>query len=181
MMLKFKLGSAIAGLIIITRIFVILFPFICMITEDTLFSHATGSGYLTVSFDSNGGQGSFSSITAIFGEAYPEITYTPELSGYIFGGWYTQKHGGVKVTAEKPVTHPEDHTLYARWLSPEQAAEAERLSALAAAPDIYANGDKSVIIPVICAIISMVSVISSVVYIAVRRRLINTMESIDKH
>ncbi|MDD4773427.1 MAG: InlB B-repeat-containing protein [Eubacteriales bacterium] len=173
MMRKFRFGSAITVLILITRFSAIVFPFLYIVTENVLYSHATESGYLTVSFDSNGGQGSFSSITAAFGEVYPEITYTPELSGYIFGGWYTQKHGGVKVTAEKLVTHPENHTLYARWLSPGQAAEEARLSALAAAQDDFANGDKSVIIPVICAVISTVSVISSVVYIAVRRRKFN--------
>ncbi|MHB1155080.1 MAG: InlB B-repeat-containing protein [Eubacteriales bacterium] len=174
MMRKFRFVSAIAVLIFITRFFAIVFPFLYIVTEDVLYSHASGSEYLTVFFDSNGGQGSFASIMAAFGESYPEITYTPELSGYIFGGWYTQKHGGVKITAEKLVTHPENHTLYAHWLSPEQAAEEEKLSTPAAAPDDFADvEEKSVIIPVICAVVSTVSVISSVVYIVFRRRDLN--------
>ncbi len=113
MMRKFRFVAVTAVLMLIIRFFAIVYPFLYIVTEDELYSHASGFGYLTVSFDTNGGQGNFTSITAAFGEVYPEITYTPELSDYIFGGWYTQKHSGVKITAENLLPIPKT-TRYTR-------------------------------------------------------------------
>jgi uncharacterized repeat protein (TIGR02543 family) len=66
----------------------------------------------TVTFDSNGGSVSPSSITRNAGEAIGTLP-TPTRAGHGFTGWYTSPTGGTRITAaEKPVANT---TYYARW------------------------------------------------------------------
>lgn len=68
----------------------------------------------TVSFDSNGGSGSFASITVEKTKQYGTLP-TPTRKGYTFAGWYTAKSGGTLITATSTVSISQNTTLYARW------------------------------------------------------------------
>lgn len=51
---------------------------------------------------------------ATYGQTYGTLK-TAVRKGYIFKGWYTQKAGGEKITADTEVTLTQDSTLYAQW------------------------------------------------------------------
>lgn len=128
-------------------------------------------GYLKVSFDLNGGEGEAAPVEAAFGELYPALPDGAVMQGYVFGGWYTSRYGGVKVTAEKIVTSPEDHTLYARWLTPEQAEEEQRIAdEQSKAEESKSNASGNDPVPAICAVISAAAIIVSAVYIIIKRK-----------
>ena len=70
--------------------------------------------YYTVTYNANGGTLTTTSKTVVYNEAYGSLP-TPIRDGYTFKGWYTEKTGGTKVTAETIVSIDADHTLYAQW------------------------------------------------------------------
>lgn len=43
------------------------------------------------------------------------VLSAPVRKNYVFGGWYTAKTGGKKVTSTTVVTNTKNHTLYAHW------------------------------------------------------------------
>lgn len=67
-----------------------------------------------VSFNPNGGSVSTSSKKVYLNTPYGTLP-TPTRTGYTFGGWYTAKSGGTKITATTNVTTTADQTLYAQW------------------------------------------------------------------
>lgn len=71
-----------------------------------------------VDFDANGGvvDGVVSKFRqeVTYGQAYGTLK-TAVRKGYTFKGWYTQKTGGEKITADTQVTLTQDITLYAQW------------------------------------------------------------------
>ena len=73
----------------------------------------------TVRFDANGGRVSPASKVVACSSSYSN-TYgtlpTPTRTGYDFDGWYTQKTGGTKVTANTSVGTDPPTTLYAHWI-----------------------------------------------------------------
>lgn len=77
-------------------------------------THYTANQY-TLTFDAQDGTVTPESRDVSFGSAYGELP-TPERTGFVFGGWYTQAGGeGSPVTAETIVDRAENHTLYAKW------------------------------------------------------------------
>lgn len=69
-------------------------------------------------FDANGGvvDGVVSKFRqeATYGQVYGTLKMAVR-KGYIFKGWYTQKTGGEKITADTVVAFTQDITLYAQW------------------------------------------------------------------
>ncbi|MCQ2481811.1 MAG: InlB B-repeat-containing protein, partial [Clostridia bacterium] len=55
------------------------------------------------------------SLDITFDKNYEGIP-TPEKSGYIFAGWFTEKGGDIEIKNGMPMTTPNDHTLYAAWV-----------------------------------------------------------------
>jgi uncharacterized repeat protein (TIGR02543 family) len=68
----------------------------------------------TVTFDANGGSTSTASKTVTYASTYGTLP-TPTRTGHTFGGWYTAKSGGTKITADTTVSITAAQTLYARW------------------------------------------------------------------
>ena len=62
--------------------------------------------------------GKTNSINVVYGETYGTLP-TPVKEGYTFDGWYTEKTGGTKITADTKVTVTENQTLYAHWVDKE--------------------------------------------------------------
>ena len=83
-------------------------------TGDKAFYAKWTANEYTVTFDLNyeGAEKITNQVT--FGEKYV-LPNTPVRSGYKFLGWFTQKTGGNKVTADDTVSTAENHTLYAHW------------------------------------------------------------------
>ncbi len=68
----------------------------------------------SVSFDVNGGEGSFSPITVEKTTKYGTLP-TPTRVGYTFAGWFTAKSGGTQIKPDSTVSISADTMLYARW------------------------------------------------------------------
>lgn len=68
---------------------------------------------ITITFDANEGT-AVENIEKEYGESIDELPATDRV-GYTFGGWYTEKVGGTKVSAPYAVP-TEDTTLYAQWI-----------------------------------------------------------------
>ena len=66
----------------------------------------------TVTFDANGGELENNSVDVMEGQPIGTLP-TPTKEGYTFGGWYTAKGNGEKVTADTVPTG--NATYYARW------------------------------------------------------------------
>ena len=81
--------------------------------DHTLYAHWQANNY-TVSFNLNGGEGSYSSITVTFETGYKNLPI-PERTGYTFKGWYTNSTGGALKNEGSAIYIDRDHTLYARW------------------------------------------------------------------
>lgn len=125
-------------------------------------------GEVSVSFEiMEGVTAGFAPIKAAFGGLYPNIEYAPTRDGYVFGGWYTAAEGGRKITDASYVTNPEAHTLYARWLTPEQAAQYEAQSQSTAKPEDEVSSSSP--IPAVCVTLSILSVAAAAAYIFVKR------------
>lgn len=78
----------------------------------------------TVTFDVNGGDplpaDQITSKTVTYGQPYGELPVPAPRTGYSFMGWYTDKAGGVIVTADTLVGRgnslpAKNHILYAQW------------------------------------------------------------------
>lgn len=81
------------------------------LTEDEYESMLTSS---IVTFDPNGGTVDVTEKLVYYGQPYGELP-TPTRTGYAFNGWYTEKTGGTKVTADTVATVLANQTLYAHW------------------------------------------------------------------
>lgn len=81
------------------------------LTEEEYESMLTSS---VVSFDPNGGTVDIQEKRVYYGQTYGELP-VPVRTGYTFNGWYTEKTGGTKITAETPVSVAANQTLYAQW------------------------------------------------------------------
>lgn len=81
------------------------------LTEEEYESMLTSS---VVSFDPNGGTVDTQEKRVYYGQTYGELP-VPVRTGYTFNGWYTEKTGGTKITAETPVSVAANQTLYAQW------------------------------------------------------------------
>ena len=80
------------------------------------FSKKTCTTTKTVQFNPNGGTVSTKSKNVTIGKTYGTLP-TPTRTGYDFDGWYTQKTGGTKVTANTSVGTNPPNTLYAHWIA----------------------------------------------------------------
>ena len=78
--------------------------------DIVLYARWTANQY-TVTFDSNGGDSpSFESKLVTYDVAYGELP-TVSRTGHTFLGWFTQREGGNRITAESIVKTASDHTL----------------------------------------------------------------------
>ena len=68
-----------------------------------------------ISFNSNGGGGSYSPITAYCDRAIGNLP-TATRSLYTFDGWYTAATGGEKITSNTVRNKAENFTVYAHWI-----------------------------------------------------------------
>lgn len=69
---------------------------------------------VTVTFDGNNGNTSFTSKNVTCGRNYGELP-NAMLDGYTFNGWFTEISEGTEIKPNTSVTAPSDHTLYAHW------------------------------------------------------------------
>ncbi len=93
--------------------------------DHTLYAHWSPVSYF-ISLNPNGGilirgtsgfnLGVEQGYLVTYGSPYGEMP-SPWWEGYSFTGWYTEKEGGSRVTADTTVTSAESHTLYAHWKS----------------------------------------------------------------
>lgn len=72
--------------------------------------------FSVVTFDPNGGMVSTTEKRVYYGQLYGELPI-PSRTGYAFDGWYTEKDGGTKVTADTVATAQGNQTLYAHWVA----------------------------------------------------------------
>lgn len=86
---------------------------IVYLTKEDYTSMLTSS---VITFDPNGGSVDITEKLVYYGQAYGELP-TPTLTGYAFDGWYTEKTGGTKVTADTIATVLANQTLYAHWIA----------------------------------------------------------------
>lgn len=70
-------------------------------------------GSFTIRLDACGGTVSPESVTAYCGSAIGNLLPTPERTGYVFAGWYTED--GEKVTPTTTLSGSGEITLYASW------------------------------------------------------------------
>ncbi len=84
--------------------------------NTTLYARWKANQY-TVKFDGNADNAKVStkSITVEFGQPYGTKMATATRDGYTFEGWFTENNQ--LITSETIVTIPENHTLFARWMS----------------------------------------------------------------
>lgn len=66
----------------------------------------------TITFDANGGTLTTNTLDVAYGNAAGTLP-TPTYGDYSLVGWYTEKNGGTKVTADTPIAS--SMTLYAKW------------------------------------------------------------------
>jgi len=90
---------------------------------DSVFTGGLGETTLTanweaivskVSFNVNGGSGSYSDITVTYDQTYGALP-TPSREGYSFDGWFTSATGGTLITSSTVVSITSSQTLYAQW------------------------------------------------------------------
>lgn len=80
--------------------------------NHTLYSKWSINSY-KVSFDTNGGSSINTTKSVPYGKYYGTLP-TPVRTGYKFGGWYTQKNGGTKVSSTTRM-EAQNVLLYAHW------------------------------------------------------------------
>lgn len=83
------------------------------LTEEEYEAMLTSS---VTTFDPNGGQVGTTEKLIYYGQPYGELPL-PTRTGYAFDGWYTEKTGGTKVTADTVATVLANQTLYAHWIA----------------------------------------------------------------
>lgn len=79
----------------------------------TLYANWTPNKY-SVSFDLNGGSGSFSAISVEYDGIYGDLPI-PERAGYNFIGWFNAAENGVQISQNSRVEITSNQILYARW------------------------------------------------------------------
>ena len=79
----------------------------------TLYAYWMPANY-TITFDSNGGEGTFPNKTVTFGQPHGELP-VPTRPGYDFTGWFPHPVWGYVVKAEDIVKEWSDQTFYAHW------------------------------------------------------------------
>ncbi|MCK4552317.1 MAG: InlB B-repeat-containing protein, partial [Tenericutes bacterium] len=97
-----------------------LYTFTTMPAQNTTLYAAWTVTLYTITFDSNGGT-AVSSITSQEGTAI-SAPPNPTKTGFYFGGWYTDNNTFLNEFAFT-TTPPLDITLYARWLTSEEAVQ----------------------------------------------------------
>lgn len=85
--------------------------------NQTLYAHWTPREF-TITFDTNGGEGTANSIVVKYNETYGNLP-TVTRNGYDFNGWYTSKTAGENITNSSIVKITENQTLYAQWKAKE--------------------------------------------------------------
>lgn len=78
---------------------------------------SNGTVPIVVTFDPQGGTVDPETKEVTVGLKYGELP-TPSKKDSTFDGWYTEPFGGNKITEDTIVSNTNNHTLYARWLSP---------------------------------------------------------------
>jgi uncharacterized repeat protein (TIGR02543 family) len=86
------------------------------VSADHIVYAKWAAAVLTVTFDGNGGTVDPAQKQVTFGSAYGTLP-SPELRGYLFGGWRLGGEGGQPVAEGAVVTAVSDHTLVAAWAS----------------------------------------------------------------
>lgn len=81
------------------------------ITEEQFNSYLTS---IIITFDANGGTTPTASKIVYYGQKFGELP-VPERQYYTFDGWFTEKDGGTKITADTNVAALSNTTLYAHW------------------------------------------------------------------
>ncbi|MFR0575363.1 InlB B-repeat-containing protein, partial [Bifidobacterium boum] len=79
----------------------------------TVYAHWAANSY-RVTFDADGGSVQTAGKTVTQDRPYGTLP-TPARAGHTFGGWYTAKSGGSRVTASTVFTAGAAQTLFARW------------------------------------------------------------------
>lgn len=92
----------------------IAFNFETPVTSDITLYAKWKLNEFTVTFETNGGSVSVTSMEVIYGEAYGDMP-VPSRTGYTFNGWYTAATGGTKIEKATTVSAATNHTLYAQW------------------------------------------------------------------
>jgi hypothetical protein len=78
----------------------------------TLWAHWTKTQ--TLAYDANGGKCKTKSKKATVGKKYGALA-TATLAGHGFTGWWTEREGGIPVTAADLATEEASRTVYAQW------------------------------------------------------------------
>ncbi|MDR0520213.1 MAG: InlB B-repeat-containing protein [Clostridiales Family XIII bacterium] len=86
---------------------------VSLTSDHTLYARWSANKY-KVKFNASGGKGAGGSKNVVFGKKYGKLP-TPKKDLKDFAGWYTQKSGGKKVTANTKLATAKNHTLYAHW------------------------------------------------------------------
>ncbi len=81
--------------------------------NQTLYAQWTANEY-TITFDANGGEGSYVLTGVRAGHLYGDLLPLVSRVGYSFDGWYTSATGGTKVESTDLISAC-DHTIYAHW------------------------------------------------------------------
>jgi len=81
-------------------------------TKTKQYSVNVAAGFVTVTFNANGGTCSEKTRKIASGSTIGSLP-APTLSGQVFGGWFTALTGGLRVDSTYSVNN--DITLYARW------------------------------------------------------------------
>ena len=79
-----------------------------------LYARWTASGYMVTFNENGGGTPSPKTQKVTYGSTYGTLA-TCSRNGYSLDGWYTEKSGGTKITADTTVTITGAQTLYAHW------------------------------------------------------------------
>ena len=87
---------------------------ICSVCSYEEIKPIPATGYITVSFNANGGNVSPASRVVYYQKAYGGLP-TPTRQHYDFKGWFTALNGGTKISSDTIVSATENQVLYAQW------------------------------------------------------------------
>ncbi|MBQ0028559.1 MAG: InlB B-repeat-containing protein [Lachnospiraceae bacterium] len=82
--------------------------------NQTLYAYWIANIY-ELTFDGNGGTANRAGKNITYGQAYGDLA-TATRAGYSFDGWYTEKIGGVLITADSIVNITDSQILYAHYV-----------------------------------------------------------------
>lgn len=120
-------------------------------SATTYYAHWSANTY-TVTFDT-GVDGENTTKDVTYHSGYGTLP-TPERSGYVFAGWFTQKGGIAQVKANTTVTTASDHTLYAAWVEEVTPAQGKSVAYFISEGKLitaveYTDGDTSITEPAV--------------------------------